>query len=199
MAVTNGMLDPGNVIVSAPYYIAGKTGALTVPAAGSPIATLQNLGRIDLLSGPGAAIIPVPLRISAVRMQCWLVSGATRSVAFEIFKGAVTVQHNAGGVTRVPTNRKTTGYPQIAATEVNLFVATTGAISGGTFVADGDSLDVLAVPASAATFGAGASLWEPTDMCPVSLEAGQGMEVRVADQGGAAVVGFHVCFDFLRQ
>lgn len=197
MAIAHGMFDPGNVSISAPYYISGKTGALTVPAAAAAIATLQNLGRVDPNGPTGAALIPVPLRISQASMRFLLTSGATATVGFEVYKGAVTVQHNAGGVARTAARRKTSGYPAITAAEVNLFIATTGAITGGTFVADGDPLDMVGC-GSAATFGFGASDWQPLDLCGVSLEAGEGLEVRVTQQ--AAAVGiFMVRFDFLRQ
>lgn len=199
MAIANGMMDPGNVMVMAPYFISGKTGALTVPAAGSPIATLQNLGRLSIIDGPGAPIIPVPLRISQIRTNFVLTSGATSTVAFEVFKGAVTTQHTVGGNARVPTSRKTIGYPAIVAAEINLFIATTAAISGGTFVPDGDPIEMIGVTPNSATFGFGESNWVPIDTCPLTLEAGQGLEVRVTQQGGAAVGIFHMAIDFMRQ
>ena len=69
MAVTHGMLDPGNVSISAPYYISGKTGTLTGLVAGDAVASLQNLGRILLTEPTGAPVSPVPLRISQIRMK----------------------------------------------------------------------------------------------------------------------------------
>jgi hypothetical protein len=191
MGASHGMLDPGNVSISAPYFIAGKSGALTLPGPGQPVATLQNLGR--LVEG---AVIPVPLRISRIRVL-FTPSTLVAPVALELFKGIVVAQHSAGGAARVPTRRKTTGYPAILATEVNLFIATTGAISGGTFTPDGDGL-LVASGGVATGFGSAEAIWTPSDLCPLTLEAGEGCELRVAVQGGA-VGNLHVCFEFLRQ
>jgi hypothetical protein len=194
MGGSNGMMDGGNVITAQPYFIAGKTGALTVPAAGAAIATLQHLGRIDPIDG---ALKPSPIKVSTIRMHFGVTSGATLTTSFEVFKVAVTTQHTVGGTQVLAGNRKTTGYPAITAAETNLFIATTAAISGGTTVAESGSLDMVGV-GQAATFGFGASYWLPTDMCPVTLEIGQGLEVRVVQQGGAAVGIFHISVDFLR-
>jgi hypothetical protein len=195
MGASHGMLDPGNVSISAPYFIAGKSGALTLPAAGSPVATLQNLGRFDT-QDPARAILAVPLRISRVRVL-FTPSTLTAPLALEVFKGLVVTQHTVGGNVRTPTRRKTTGYPAIPATEVNLFVATTGAISGGSFTPDGDGF-LMASGGVATGFGSAEAIWTPSDLCPLTLEAGEGIEVRTAVQGGG-VGNLHVCFDFLRQ
>src|SRR5262245_60395454 len=123
MPISSAILDPGNMVVSAPYWISGKSGALTVPAANQPVATLQNLGRVDPMGG---AIIPVPIRVSQASMRFILTSGATGTVAFELYKATITAQRDTGGVQKTPTARKSTGYQAITAAEVNLYMANTG-------------------------------------------------------------------------
>lgn len=199
MAITHGMLDPGNVIVSAPYYISGKTGTLTGLVAGDAVASLQNLGRLSTADGPGAAIIPVPLRISRIRINYIPVTTpAANGVAFEVYKTTVTTQRNAGAASKtvVPTSRKTTGYPAIVAAEVNMFVAGTAAITGGSIAVQGDPLAMMSLGASTALSG-GETIWQPADMVPLTLEAGEGSEVRVTQFSGTGIA--LVVFEFLRQ
>lgn len=190
-ANSNGMLDPGNVQVAQPYILSGKSGALTVPAAGSAVATLQHLGMLSK-----SVLKETPIRISQIRLKFINTSGATGTVAFEVYKGAVTAQHDTGGAEKTPIPRNSAGYPAITAAETNLYMSDTGAISGGTFVVAGDPVD-MAAGGTAATFGVAASVWEPTDKVPITLLAGQGMEVRVT-QALSAVGILLVAFDFLR-
>lgn len=197
MAITQGMLDPGGVIVCAPYFISGKTGTLTGLAAGDAVASLQNLGRTDVIGG--GPVIPVPLRITQIRMKYIPVTlPAGNGVAFEVFKTTVTAQRNAGAgaKTVVPTPRKTVGYNAIVATEVNMFVAAAAAITGGTIVVQGDPFDMMAL-GGGTTLGGAESVWTPSDLVPLSLEAGEGAEVRATQFSGTGI--FLVVFDFLRQ
>lgn len=199
MAITHGMLDPGGVITSAPYYISGKTGTLTGLAAGDAVASLQNLGRIDLAGGSGAALIAVPMRVSQVRMKYIPVTTpAANGVAFEVFKTTVTTQRNAGAGSKsvAPTPRKTTGYQAIVASEINMFVAGTAAITGGSIAVQGDPFDMMA-QGGGTTLGGAESIWKPADMIPLTLETGEGAEVRVTQFSGTGI--FLVVFDFLRQ
>ncbi len=199
MAISNGMLDPGNVIVSAPYFISGKSGTLTGLAAGNPVATLVNFGRLSLLDGPGAPLIPAPLRISQIRMKYIpITTPAASGVAFEVYKGTSTVQRTTGGTSYTPTPRKTTGYQPITAAEVSLYVGTTGAVSGGNFTVSqaGSPLDMMAL-GGGTNLGGAESIWTPSDLCPLSLEAGEGAEVQVTNFTGTGIL--LVAFDFLRQ
>lgn len=197
MAVANGMLDPGNVIVSAPYFISGKTGTLTGLAAGDAVASLQNLGRVDLIGG--GSLIPAPMRLSQIRMKYIPVTTpAANGVAFEVFKTTVTAQRSAGAGSKTvaPTPRKTIGYNAIVAAEINMFVAGTAAITGGTIVVQGDPFDMMAL-GGGTTLGGAESVWTPSDLVPLSLEAGEGAEVRATQFSGTGI--FLVVFDFLRQ
>lgn len=200
MAVSHGMLDPGNVIVSAPYYIAGKA-SVTLPTAGGRLATLVNFGRIDVNGGQGAALIPVPIRITRAYLMLAVISGAGSTAAVEIVKGTATTKNTVDGThtERVCVARKTTGYPAIANTEVSLIMTTDGTVvAGGNFAQVGEPL-VYAFAGSAATFGAGDGIWVPADMVPLTLEAGEAAAVQVTAQGAATVGVLGVCFDFLRQ
>lgn len=199
MAISHGMLDPGNILVSAPYYISGKTGTLTGLVAGDAIASLQNLGRTDVNGGQGAALIPVPMRVARIRINYIPVTTpAANGVAFEVYKTTVTSQRSvgAGSKTVVPTLKKTTGYPAIVAAEINMFVAGTAAITGGSITVQGDPLAMMSLGASTALSG-GETIWQPPDMVPLSLEAGEGSEVRVTQFSGTGIA--LVVFEFLRQ
>lgn len=198
MAITHGMLDPGNVMISAPYYIAGKS-SVTVPAAGARLATLVNFGRVDP-NGPGnAALLPVPIRIARASIFLSLVSGATRTAALELVKGTATVQDNANGTERVVVRRKSAGYAAIANTELSLYMSTAGtAVSGGNFAAVGEPF-LIAGCGVAATFGFVHGVWVPADLVPITLDAGEAVALQVTDQGGAAVAIAGVSFEFLRQ
>ncbi len=197
-SVSHGMLDPGNVIVSSPYYVAGRN-SVTVPAAGGRLATLVNFGRISQTDPTGAPLIPVPIRISRAALFFASVSGLGSTVAFELVKGTATVQDTVAGSQRPVVPRKTTGYPAIAATEVSLFMTTAGVVvSGGNFAAVGEPF-LLMGAGVAATFGAGEAIWTPEDSVPLTLEAGEAVAIQVTAQGGAAVGILGVVFDFLRQ
>lgn len=192
------MLDPGNLMVSAPYYVAGRN-SVTVPAAASRLATLVNFGRVDLTAPTGAALVPVPIRLSRAEIWFSLTSGAALTYAFELVKGTATVQDSANGSQRVVVPRKTTGYPAIANTEVSLYMSTAGtAVSGGNFSAVGEPF-LIAGGGFTGVFGFAQGVWTPPDMLPLTLEAGEACALQVTSQGGAAVGVLGVCFHFTRQ
>lgn len=198
MAITHGMLDPGNLQLYAPYYVAGKA-SVTVPAAGARLGTLVNFGRIDPLGGPGAPLLQVPLRISRARIFFNVASGAGLTPAFELVKGTATVQDNANGSERVVVRKKTAGYNAIATNEVSLYLSTAGtAVSGGNFAAVGEPF-LIAGGASAATFGFSDGIWQPPDKMPLSLDVGEAVALQVTSQGTAAVGILGIVFDLLRQ
>jgi hypothetical protein len=139
------------------------------------------------------------MRVSQIRMKYIPVTlPAGNGVAFEVYKTTVTAQRNAGAgaKTVVPTPRKTTGYPSIVAAEVNMFVAAAAAITGGTIVVQGDPFDMMAL-GGGTTLGGAESIWTPSDLVPLSLEAGEGAEVRATQFSGTGIL--LVVFDFLRQ
>lgn len=200
MGGSNGMFEPGNVNVAAPYFIAGRTGVLAGLTAGQPVARLVHAGMIPGIppAAPGV-VVPTPIRIAQVRLRYAAVTTATAGVLFEVHKGTSTAQADTGGTAHTPQKRKTTGYPAIVAAETSLYVSTTGAISGGNFTANDASgpLDGVVVGAAAAETGPGNSVWVPGDLCPVTLEAGEALEVRcAANISGTGIL--LVAFDFLR-
>jgi hypothetical protein len=197
MGGSNGMLDQGNVNIAAPYTISGKTGTFA-PAAGNAAATLVQFGMVVPVSG---AFALTPIRVAQIRMK-WatVTTPAAAGIAFEIHKGTATVQHTTNGTARAAQRRKTSGYPAIALTETSLYVATGAtAITGGDFAAPnagGTPLDMMVVGAGT-TLSGGESIWQPSDLCPITLEAGEGLEVRaVTTNAGTGIL--LVAFDFLR-
>src|SRR5262245_48704554 len=129
MSSTDFMLEPGNLSIAEPYWIAGKSGALTLPAATNPVACLQHLGRLGNPGAGAGSVLAVPLRISKIMGVLALTSGATGTAVLELYKGAVTTQHSSGGNTRTPVARKTSDRSgkarSIAASETNLYISTT--------------------------------------------------------------------------
>lgn len=193
------MLEPGNVSVAAPYVITGKTGTLTARSAADPLWTLVNLGRPNDVG----TMLNVPIYVSQIRMKyAQTTQTAALAIAFEIHKVGVTAQRTTGTAAKtvIPTSRKTSGYPAIPATEVNAWVAGTDATGGGTIVvADTNSpFDVCCIGGGAATIPLGSeSVWMPSDLCPLIIEKGEGLEVRVIQHNGTGV--FFCAVDFLRQ
>jgi hypothetical protein len=197
MGGSNGMFDSGNLSVAAPYFISGRSGTIAALAAGDAVARLVHFGMIDPRA-PGV-LQATPIRISQIRMKYLPVTALTTGIGFEIQKGTATTQHSVGGAVHVPKRRKTTGYPAILAAETNLFVSTTGAISGGSAWAPVDA-DADA-PFDLVTGGTGFqgcdSVWTPSDTMPQTLEAGEALEVR----SNVALTGtgiFFVAIDFYR-
>lgn len=196
------MLDPGSVSVSAPYFIAGRTGVMTV-AAGNAVARLIQFGMSDPRLA-GGALQPAPIQISQIRMRFAAATPPTTGLVLELFKGTlaqppVQPQHNAGGTLHLPQRRKTTGYPAIAATETSLYVSTTGQITGGDVFTPLDAsgpFDVVSVGAAAAETSASSSVWTPSDLCPLQLEAGEVLELRALTYSGTGTL--LIAFDFLR-
>ena len=122
MGGSNGMLEPGNISVSSPYWISGKTGTLTARAAGDKIACLVNFGMTPELDPTGAKK-NTPINIAQVRLKYVpMTTPATNGVAFEIHKGTATVQHDTGGNLLAPQRRKTSGYKAITTAEVSLYI-----------------------------------------------------------------------------
>lgn len=199
MGGSNGMFDPGNVNVAAPYFIAGLSGVLpNTVAANAPVARLMQFGMIDPRT-PGA-IVPTPIRISQIRIKYSPTAvPVTLSDGFYILKGTCDAQASGGAglVVHTPQRRKTTGYPAIGATETSLAVAGTAAITGGTFV----SLDSAGIGpldlASTGSLDTAQSIWTPSDLCGGTLEALECFEVRTirALTGAGNLL---VAFDFLR-
>jgi hypothetical protein len=200
MGGSNAMIEPGNVSVSAPYWISGKTGTLTGLVAGNAVATLVNFGRRPELDNPSAVLINVPVNISQIRCKYIpLTTPAVNGVAFEIHKGTSTVQRTTGGTAYGAQQRKTSGYRAIPTTELSLYVAATGVISGGAFTSVNDAQPFDMMTAGAGTNLSGAeSIWMPADFCPLMIEQGEGVEVRATTASSGTGILF-ICFDFLRQ
>lgn len=198
MGGSNGMFDPGNVNVAAPYSITAKSGTFA-PTAGNAAATLVQFGMADPRT-PGAIVL-TPIRIAQIRMK-WatITAPATAGIAFEIHKGTATIQHTTNGTLRSAQKRKSSGYPAIGLTETSLYMATGAtAITGGNFAApqsDAVPFDMMTLGASTALSGA-ESLWVPSDLCPCTLEAGEALEVRAVNTNTGTGILF-VAFDFLR-
>lgn len=198
MGGSNGMFDHGNVSVAAPYFIAGKSGTITALAAGDSVVTLIQFGMNDPRT-PGA-LVATPIRISQVRIKYVPITTLTTGFALELHKGtATTVRDGGAPVTHLAKRRKTTGYPAIAATETLLQTAGTVAITGGNFA----TLDASAVdPIEMMTLGSGGftgyeSIWRPDDLCPLTLEQGEALDLRATNALTGTGVIF-VAFDFLR-
>lgn len=200
MGGSNGMFDPGNVNVAAPYFISGRTGVLpNTITAGQAIARLAQIGMLAKGAGVNGAdlIAPTPIRVSQMRVkiapQAAVPSGG---FIFEIFKGAGTPA-TTGGNAHAPQRRKTTGYPTIALTETHLYVAGTANITGGTFTPDDATGPIDWAMSGINDVGPGAGVWVPYDLCGTSLEAGEALEVRTAiNLATTAILG--IAFDFLR-
>jgi hypothetical protein len=191
------MLEHGTVAVAAPYTISAKSGTFA-PTAGNAAATLVQFGMADPRT-PGA-IVPTPIRVAQIRIK-WVTvtTPALVGVAFEIHKGTATIQHTTNGNPRAAYRRKTTGYPAIALTETNLYMATgTTAITGGNFapIDANTPFDMMTVGADTGLSG-GESLWLPSDLCPLTLEQGEALEVRAVNTNTGTGILF-VAIDFLR-
>lgn len=197
------MFDPGNVNVAAPYFISGRSGVITGVASPNAIARLVQFGMLDPRT-PGA-IVPTPIRISQIRMRFAPAAATTGGVVLELLKGTLPnpltlpAQHTTGGTLHLPQRRKTTGYPAIGATETSLYVSTTGAITGGdtfTPLEAAAPIDILAVGAAAAETSAGHAVWTPSDLCGLTLEANEVLELRVVVFTASGTL--LTAFDFLR-
>lgn len=190
---SNGMFDVGNVNVAAPYFISGRSGVLGAIAAAGPVARLAQLGMVD--PRDPAAIVPTPIRISQIRMKLAPQSSPTAGATFEILKGTGTPA-TTGGNAHAAQRRKTS-YQAISLAETHLYVADTGVISGGAFTPldatgplDWVSLGMVDVSSSG-------SVWFPWDLCGLTLEAGEALEVRAsALSTGTSLLLFAA--DFLR-
>ncbi len=192
MGGSNGMIEPGNVNVAAPYFISGRTGAM---AATGAVARLAQLGMFPSINP--TVLQPTPIKVSQIRMVLApTAAGAAGGCLVEILKGVGTPA-TTGGTAHATQRRKTTGYPAIALTETHLYVGTTGAITGGAFTPDDANLGAIDWVALGSTdVGTGRSVWMPSDLCPVTLEAGEALEVRAVSLAGAPILG--IAFDFLR-
>ncbi len=196
MGGSNCAFEPGRLQVAAPYFISGRSGVLGVIAASAPVARLAQLGMLDPRT-PGA-IVATPIGISQIRLKYAPQSSPTAGATYEILKGVGTPAVGGTGATNhTPQRRKTTGYPAIGATETVLRVAGTDALTATGFTPDDATGPLDWVSVGLADVSSGWSVWQPSDLCPLQLEAGEALEVRasVASTGSGILL---VAFDFLR-
>lgn len=175
MAGSNMQMEPGTISTAQGFFVGAYSQALTVLGAPSELFALRNI--TDLLRSPQ------PIAISQIRMKVWTSLTATAPWAFQIDKiTGYTVTHSVGGTAITARRKKTSGYPDIPATEVAGYIANTGAISGGTFVAPGarDAIDVMVLSNfnAANDFPSGQSVWKPHDNIPVVLDKDEGLLLR---------------------
>jgi len=198
------MLDPGNVMISAPYYIGGRSGVSAAFGAGTDVFSLRNIGRIDPNSPGGAPLIPVPLRVSQIRIGFAAVTAFTAGAfAFEVHKAVNFTAQATGGTQLTAVPRKTTGYPAIATTEVDAMIADTAALTPGTYTLLGgagfSTPIAFAAGGSGSTFPCFSDSWAPHDLCPLTLEANEGLVVRSTVAQAVGTGRLFAIIDFLRQ
>lgn len=196
MGGSNGAFEPGTVQVAQPYFISGRSGVLGVIAASAPVARLAQLGMI--MPQFGSAVQPTPIRISQIRLKYAPQTSPTAGATFEVLKGTGTpASTGTGAAAHAAQRRKTTGYPAIALTETHLWVAGTDAIGGGAFTPLDAAGPLDWVSVGLADVSSGWSVWQPSDLCGLVLEAGEALEVRasVASTGSGILLA---AFDFLR-
>src|SRR5262245_10614573 len=163
MGGSNGMFDPGNVNVAAPYFISGRSVAAITATAGQAVARLAQLGQIDPRLNNGA-LSATPIRVSQVRMMLAPTAApAATGAIFEILKGTGTPA-TTGGTQHLAQRRKTSGYPPILATETHLYVSDAGQITGGAFTPLEVAAPLDIVSLGAADTGPGRSVWVPFDL-----------------------------------
>jgi hypothetical protein len=196
MGGSNGAFDAGSNQVASPYFISGRSGVLATITAGQAIARLAQLGMID--PRLSTTLQPTPIKVSQIRMKYAPRSSPTAGAIFEVFKGvAIPAVGGTGAADHVPQRRKTSGYPPITAAETVLRVAGTDALTATGFTPDDATGPLDWVSVGIADVTTGKCIWIPSDSIPLTLEAGQGLEVRAAvDQTGTGILGFAV--DFLR-
>jgi hypothetical protein len=143
------------------------------------------------------ALRSTPIKISQIRLKYSPTAApVTLSDGFYILKGTCDIQATGGAglAIHLPQRRKTS-YPAIGATETSLAVAGTAAITGGTFTAL-DATGPLDL-ASTGSLDTAEAIWHPTDLCPITLEAGEALEVRtIRALSGAG--NLLAAIDFLR-
>src|ERR1043166_8075728 len=186
MGGSNGAFEPGSLQVAAPYFISGRTGILTGITASQPVGRLAQLGMLDPRT-PGA-IVATPIRISQLRLKYAPVTSPANGSTFEILKGVGTPA-TTGGNAHSAQRRKTSGYPAIGLTETHLYMAATGAISGGSFTPDDATGPLDWVSVGIVDVSSGSAIWLPSDLCPCTLEAGEALEVRATTaQSGTGIL-----------
>jgi hypothetical protein len=195
MAQSNGYFDEA-VRLAAPYTIAGRTGVLLAGMTpGEPVARLVQLGM--LVPPLDDTLRATPIKISQIRMRYSPTeTPVTAARVFEIHKGTAATPATTGGTAHAAQRRKTGGYPAIALTETHLYVSTTDLISGGAFTALDSTGPIDTVHAG--SLDGGEAIWQPSDMCPITLEVGEGLEVRIAQESASGSGILFVAFDFLR-
>ncbi len=194
MPSSNRILDPGNMQVANPYFITARTGILTGLVAGDAVATLVNLGTV--ING---APVPMSMHVSSCKLlYVPITTPAVNGVAFEVLAGgnAALVQHNAGGALRA-AQRRNRNSQDIPTSEVSLYAAATGVISGGNFTADDATapFDMMALGGGTDLAGS-ESLWTPIDLHPEELSQNRALQVQARAFSGTGIL--FVRFDFLR-
>jgi hypothetical protein len=196
------MLEPGNVSVAAPYFLGMKSGTIAAGmAAGADFATVRNIGRANDVG----TVLNVPIYVSQIRIAFASVTAFTAGgFAIEVHKATgFTVQSTTNGNARAAIQRKTSGYVAIPTTELSGYVDDTSAsgVTGGTFTLVGSGATPIHVAAAggSGTLPAIQSVWTPSDLCPLVLEANEGLVFRNLITMAAGTGVFFAAVDFLRQ
>lgn len=183
MGGSNMAINEGTAQIRAPYFVGVRTGILTGLASPNPVFALRNIGMAVNDGNSGVRLVPTPLPVAQIRLRYAQTTAPTALPAFEVFKVSGFTAQLTGGVAGVVQRRKTTGYPAIAATEVDVTVANTGTLAGGTFVAP--------VALNPFDMGNPSMIWRPDDTFPLVLEQDEGILIRVAqfDATGILFIG----------
>ncbi len=194
MGGSNGAFDAGSNQVASPYCISGRSGVLATITAGQAVARLAQLGMID--PRLSTTLQPTPIKLAQIRMKYAPRTSPTTGCIFEVFKGTgAPATGGTGAADHAPQRRKSSGYPAITIAETVLRISGTDALTAAGFTPDDPTGPLDWVSVGIADVTAGQAIWVPTDSIPLTLEAGQALEVRAAvDQSGTGVLLFAADF-----
>lgn len=192
MAGSNMLAEDNGMRVAAGAFIGAKSGALLVASAETPFFGLRNCG----YTAPGQLVaVNRPIAISQIRVKFFALTAFTAGTfAFEVHKTTSTANYTTGGTQLQAQRKKVSDYPAIPSTELDIMIASTGGLTGGSQLIQGSEsnpFDVAVGGGAAETLPAFESVWWAQDGLPLVIEQNEGLIVHNANAfagGGSGIL-----------
>lgn len=182
-----------------PGYIGAKGVVGNTITAEAPLFALRVLPYTNPLSGN---VVNRPIAITQLRMK-WVTTtaydAAQLGMALEVHKTTCTANHDTGGAQVLAQRKSTSGYDAIPATEIDVYITGSGAISGGSHTLIAEEGAPFDVAVGAGVSPAFESIWVPEDGFPLKIEQNEGLLIHNAIELEATGAGLlFVGIDFFR-
>jgi hypothetical protein len=197
----NHVIEPGNMVQARGYTVSAISGLLTTVAADGLVFGLRNVATdVEGIPGKsGSRAVTEALVVTGVRVRFAPVTafGSAQGLLFRGYKvnGFTAIQTTGGTAVRAHYKRvgniRGAGSFRAPLTDISAYIADTGAITGGTFLAQTAREPEFVAVAAGAVQPAIVETIEPGALwLPQPLEADQGLIIDCGITMGASGTGY---------